>query len=122
MLVQLLNNAIKFSPEQTTITVRVKPEGDSVLFEVQDQGRGIPADSLEKIFEIFYQVESGLDRKYGGTGLGLSISRGIIRAHGGRIWAESTVGAGSTLRFTLPVTTRPENLSSGKELGVFSVG
>ncbi len=122
VLANLLNNAIKFSPERTAINIRVKPDKEDVLFEVEDHGRGIPADKLEKIFEIFYQVDSGLDRKFGGTGLGLPISRGIILGHGGRIWAESTVGTGSILRFTLPITPPQGNPSSEKETETFSDG
>jgi len=121
VLVNLLNNAVKFSPNQSTISVRTRLQGDQVLFEVEDQGRGIPADNLEKIFETFFQVDQGLDRKFGGTGLGLSIARGIVDAHGGRIWAESTPGAGSILRFTLPVISQIEQShSQQKEIKITS--
>ncbi len=73
------------------------------MFEVRDFGWGIPKNKQEKIFETFYQVNSSTDLKFGGAGLGLSISRGIVLAHGGRIWVESTSGKGSTFRFTLPI-------------------
>ena len=104
VIINIVNNAIKFSPNGTIINVRTKKENDYVLFEVQDYGRGIPKDKQEKIFEIFYQVDSGMDRKFGGAGLGLAISRGIILSHGGNIWVESEPGKGSTFRFTLPIT------------------
>ncbi len=110
MLVNLLSNAIKFSPTQSTITVSVEDLGDSVrdsyasrvLFEVKDQGRGIPADKLENIFGRFQQVDVSDSRQKGGTGLGLAICRSIVQQHGGRIWVESVVGEGSSFYFTLP--------------------
>jgi len=74
----------------------------TVLFKVKDQGRGIPADKLETIFERFHQVDASDSRKKGGTGLGLAICRSIVQQHGGRIWVESTLGEGSTFYFTLP--------------------
>lgn len=73
-----------------------------VLFAVKDQGRGIPADKIESIFERFHQVDASDSRKKGGTGLGLAICRSIVQQHGGRIWAESTLGEGSCFYFTLP--------------------
>jgi signal transduction histidine kinase len=74
------------------------------LFTVKDQGRGIPTDKIESIFERFHQVDASDSRKKGGTGLGLAICRSIVQQHGGRIWVESTLGEGSTFYFTLPVT------------------
>jgi signal transduction histidine kinase len=76
----------------------------TVLFTVKDQGRGIPTDKIESIFERFHQVDASDSRKKGGTGLGLAICRSIVQQHGGRIWVESTLGEGSTFYFTLPVT------------------
>ncbi|NJR26010.1 MAG: PAS domain S-box protein [Richelia sp. CSU_2_1] len=102
MLVNLLSNAVKFSPSASTVTVKVEDLGDRVLFEVKDRGRGIPADKLETIFGRFQQVDASDSRQKGGTGLGLAICRGIVQQHGGRIWAESTVGEGSSFYFTLP--------------------
>ena len=84
-----------------------------MLFRVHDQGRGIPADKLESIFERFEQVDSSDARQKGGTGLGLAISRSIIERHGGRIWAESELGVGTTVQFTLPsVRRRAADLAS----------
>ena len=102
-LTNLLSNAIKFSPSNTTITLTAQPQPDHVLFQVKDQGRGIPVDKLEAIFGRFQQVDVSDSRCKGGTGLGLAICQSIVQQHGGRIWAESTVGEGSTFYFTLPV-------------------
>ncbi len=103
VLVNLLGNAVKFSTRGSTVTVTVERKHRCVTFSVSDTGRGIPADRLEGIFERFRQVDASDAREKGGTGLGLPIARGIVDRHGGRIWAESNAGAGSTLRFTLPV-------------------
>jgi PAS domain S-box-containing protein len=102
-LTNLLSNAIKFSSTHSMITIIVEPQGDRVLFQVKDRGRGIPADKLETIFERFQQVNSSDSRSKGGTGLGLAICHSIITQHGGQIWAESVLGEGSTFSFTLPV-------------------
>jgi PAS domain S-box-containing protein len=102
-LTNLLGNAIKFSPPNSTITLIVQQQTDNVLFQIHDQGRGIPADKLEAIFSRFQQVDASDSRAKGGTGLGLAICRSIINQHGGEIWAESTVGVGSTFSFTLPL-------------------
>jgi PAS domain S-box-containing protein len=101
-LTNLLSNSTKFSPPHSTITIRVREHNNLALFSVIDQGRGIPSDKLDVIFERFQQVDASDSRKKGGTGLGLSICRYIINKHGGQIWAESTLGQGSTFYFTLP--------------------
>ena len=105
VVVNLVNNAIKFSPNGSKILIRIRKEKEVVLFEVQDYGRGISKEHHKKIFQSFYQVDSDTDTKFGGAGLGLAICYGIVFAHGGRIWVESTgkPGEGSTFRFTLPV-------------------
>jgi PAS domain S-box-containing protein len=102
-LTNLLSNAIKFSPPGSRVWLTVEQQEDYVLFQVKDQGRGIPVDKLQSIFERFQQVDSSDARKKGGTGLGLTICRSIVQQHGGRIWAESTPGTGSTFFFTLPL-------------------
>jgi PAS domain S-box-containing protein len=102
-LTNLLSNAIKFSPPQTTVHLSVQRQGEDAVFRVQDQGRGIPADKLESIFERFQQVDASDSRQKGGTGLGLAICRSIVQQHGGRIWVESALGAGSTFAFSLPL-------------------
>jgi len=102
-LTNLLSNAIKFSPPQSTIHLSAEIQTDFVLFQVRDRGRGIPADKLELIFARFQQVDASDSREKGGTGLGLAICRSIIERHGGKIWAESSLGTGSTFFFTLPL-------------------
>lgn len=104
LLTNLLSNAIKFSPQGTTVWLTVECLGNEMLFQVKDQGQGIPADKLESIFERFQQVDVSCSRKKGGTGLGLAICRSIVQQHGGQIWAENTLlGKGSTFYFTLPI-------------------
>jgi signal transduction histidine kinase len=100
VLTNLLSNAIKFTPVHGTIVVHVERIGDEVRFAVSDTGVGIPADKLEAVFVRFLQVAAN-DRR--GVGLGLYISKAIVQGHGGRIWAESQVGQGSTFCFTLPI-------------------
>jgi two-component system sensor histidine kinase VicK len=102
VLMNLLSNAIKFSAAHTTIWLTAQPQENQVLIQVKDQGRGIPPDKLETIFERFQQVDASDSRQLGGTGLGLAICRNIVQRHGGKIWAESTQGSGSTFCFTLP--------------------
>ncbi|HEY9639912.1 MAG TPA: ATP-binding protein [Coleofasciculaceae cyanobacterium] len=105
-LTNLLSNAIKFSHPGGTVwltaTPSTAPPCPEVIFRVRDQGKGIPADQLERIFERFQQVNVSDSRKKGGTGLGLTICRKIIEQHNGKIWAESTPEQGSTFAFTLP--------------------
>ena len=121
VLVNLVNNAIKFSPNNSDINIQVKKEVDCVLFEVQDFGRGIPKNKIEKIFDTFYQVDSANDRKLmGGAGLGLAISRGIVVAHGGNIHVESRVNKGSTFKFTLPLKPVEDIEGRFKKLNIFS--
>jgi len=102
----LLSNAIKFSPAGSEIHLTGRNLDDSeAIIEVRDQGRGIPADKLEHIFDRFQQGDASDSRDMGGTGLGLAICRSIINQHGGRIWATSVEGQGTTIHFTLP--TKP---------------
>jgi signal transduction histidine kinase len=103
-LTNLIGNAVKFSPPGSEIRLGARMEGDDqVVFEVQDHGRGIPADKLEIIFERFQQVDASDSRAMGGTGLGLAICRAIVEQHGGKIWARSEVGKGSTFAFSVPL-------------------
>ncbi|MEG4342002.1 PAS domain S-box protein [Microcoleus sp. A003_D6] len=91
------------SPESATANPHLPPVSSSILIAVKDQGRGIPADKLEIIFERFQQVDASDSRQKGGTGLGLAICRSIVQQHGGRIWVESVLGEGSTFFLSLPV-------------------
>lgn len=103
----LVDNAIKFSPEGSIINVRASKNKDDVIFEVQDFGRGIPKNKQKKIFERFYQIDSGIDRKFGGVGLGLAISQGIVKYHYGKLWVDSSeIGKGSTFRFNIPINSK----------------
>ncbi len=112
-LTNLISNALKFSASGTRVTLTarlLKARSTSppmIEFHVQDQGQGLPQDQLESIFERFHQVDSSDARKKGGTGLGLTICRKIIEQHGGKIWAESIEGQGSTFIFTLPQLAPP---------------
>jgi PAS domain S-box-containing protein len=123
VIINMANNAIKFSPDGSSINIRSRREKDDVLFEVQDYGRGIPKDKQKRIFETFYQVDSGTDTKFGGAGLGLAISRGIVIAHGGDIWVESKgkPGEGSTFKFTLPLKSVEDIESRFKGVDVFGL-
>ncbi len=129
VLINLVSNAIKFSPSGSTVRLSVQSQNDEellqssdkqqdvleparsiaispysqVVFQVTDQGRGIPADQLELIFDRFQQVNKSDSRDQAGVGLGLAICKNIVQQHGGLIWAESKVGQGSTFYFTLPV-------------------
>jgi signal transduction histidine kinase len=102
--VNLLDNAIRFTPEHGKITLGATPQaGGEVLSWVQDNGIGIPQSELKKIFTEFYQIEPHTTRKHGGMGIGLSIAKGLVEAHGGKIWAESPgLGKGATFKVLLP--------------------
>jgi signal transduction histidine kinase len=103
VVTNLVGNAIKFTPAGGRVTVSARPSGAEILVEVSDTGIGIPADSLDRIFTKYYRVPDKGGERIEGTGLGLHIAKHIVEAHGGRIWVESTVGQGSTFRFTLPI-------------------
>jgi len=104
VLVNLIGNALKFTPRGGQVVVKGKATGDEVLIQVRDTGIGIPSEAMPYLFSKFYQVDGSSTRRAGGTGLGLYISKLIVEAHGGRIWAESEPDKGSTFRFTLPLT------------------
>jgi signal transduction histidine kinase len=103
VLRNLLDNAVKYSPDGGLIVVRGEVREDEIVISVADQGVGIAPEDLNRLFEKFFRVKSGLGRHVVGSGLGLPISRTIVESHGGRIWAESMVRQGTTLYFTLPL-------------------
>jgi signal transduction histidine kinase len=98
----LIGNAIKFSPDGGKIWVRLQTEDTSVRAEVVDQGIGIPADQLDRVWERFYQVDGTTTRRFGGTGLGLAIVKRLVEAHHGQVGVSSKPGRGSTFYFTIP--------------------
>lgn len=103
ILLNLVSNAIKFSKDEGgTVTVKGKRVEDCAQFSVSDTGIGIKEENMSKLFREFQQIDMGTSRKYGGTGLGLAITRRLVELHGGRIWAQSRYGEGSTFTFTLP--------------------
>jgi signal transduction histidine kinase len=104
VITNLVSNAYKFTPEGGTLTLSAKDSGADITVSVADTGIGIPKEFIGQLFERFKQVP-GTRQKMGGpkgTGLGLAIAKGIVEAHGGRIWAESEPGQGTTFFFTLP--------------------
>jgi PAS domain S-box-containing protein len=115
VLSNLVGNAVRFTPEGGSVSVRLARSGREAEFTVTDTGPGIPAAEIAHIWERFWR---GAERAAGGVGLGLSIAKGLVEAHGGRIWAQSKVGAGTTISFTLPLEdaespTRPDEPEAG---------
>jgi len=102
-LLNILHNAVKFSPAGAEVVVRVVGAHQEVVVTVRDNGPGIPPAALTRVFERFYKGDRARTRGVGGTGLGLSIARHVVEAHGGRIWAESEEGSGSTFGFAVPL-------------------
>ena len=98
----IMNNAIKYSPDGGTITVRLIETHNHIILSITDEGMGIPRKDLNKIFDRFYRVDKARARQQGGTGLGLAISREVLKAHGGSIWVESRENQGSTFYVSLP--------------------
>lgn len=104
----LLNNAIKYSPDGGQITITIAEEHDKVILSIEDQGLGISQVNLQHLFERFYRVDKARSRQQGGSGLGLAISKEVVELHGGRIWVESIEGEGSIFSFSLPYTNIEE--------------
>jgi signal transduction histidine kinase len=100
VLSNLLGNAIKFTPDGSTIRVSARQQADTIVVSVSDEGPGIPAEHLSRVFDRFWQAKETMQM---GSGLGLSIAKGIVEAHGGTIWVESELGKGSSFYFTLPL-------------------
>jgi len=110
VLLNLLSNAGRFT-DQGGVELRAYVDGASVLVSIQDTGPGITPENLEKLFQPFHQLDGSLRRRHAGTGLGLSISKRFIELHGGKIWAESTPGQGTTFSFRLPLRAPGEELA-----------
>jgi two-component system sensor histidine kinase KdpD len=101
VLNNMLDNALKYSPTESPLAVEARQEGQEVWISVLDQGIGIPSDDLDKVFDKFYRVQR--PEHVTGTGLGLAICKGIVEAHGGRIWAEQRDGKGTRITIALPI-------------------
>jgi two-component system phosphate regulon sensor histidine kinase PhoR len=108
VFINILDNAIKYGHERGRIIISgTERDQREVEISVKDDGIGIPKEDLLRVFERFYRVDKGRSHDLGGTGLGLSIVKHIVQAHGGRVWAESQLGEGSTFYFTLPLHASP---------------
>jgi two-component system sensor histidine kinase KdpD len=112
VLTNLLENAARYTPAGSPIEVSAHLEGEEMVISVADRGPGIPAADLERIFDKFYRV-LGTQRTTG-SGLGLAVCKGLVEAHGGRIWAENREGGGAVFRFTLPIT-KTELVAKGED-------
>ena len=111
VLTNLIDNALKFTPEGGKVKVEARAQKEYLLVSVSDNGRGIPKQEITRIFDLFYKVSTGDEYgAAGGTGLGLFISSEMVKAHGGRIWVESTLGEGTTFFFTLPISSKKAGL------------
>jgi two-component system, OmpR family, phosphate regulon sensor histidine kinase PhoR len=108
----ILDNAIKFSPQGKQVTVTLEEQGNEYLVSINDRGIGVSPDYFDHIFERFYRVRNTASRQYSGIGMGLYIAKVIVEAHGGRIWLSSHQGTGSTFFFTLPRVPRTSTLPS----------
>lgn len=106
----ILDNAVKFSPQGKQVTVTLKEQGNEYLVSISDRGIGVSPDFFDHIFERFYRVRNTASRQYSGIGMGLYIAKAIVEAHGGRIWLSSHQGTGSTFYFTLPRVPRTSAL------------
>ena len=102
VFINLLGNAVKFTPKNGTITIKVRPQKDDVLFDVSDTGIGIAEGDIPKLFDEFYRVENEINQAVKGTGLGLTLAKNIIEAHHGKIWVTSKQNVETTFHFTLP--------------------
>ncbi|MFC3886322.1 cell wall metabolism sensor histidine kinase WalK [Bacillus songklensis] len=109
VLDNIISNAIKYSPEGGTITFSLEQRENEIIVSVKDEGVGIPKENVNKIFDRFYRVDKARSRNLGGTGLGLAIAKEMVTAHGGRIWAKSKEGFGTTIYFTLPIERENED-------------
>ncbi|MGG4268218.1 cell wall metabolism sensor histidine kinase WalK [Peribacillus simplex] len=109
VLYNIISNSLKYSPEGGQVTFRVRASDGFIIVSITDQGVGIPKNVIDKIFDRFYRVDKARSRNLGGTGLGLAIAKEMVVAHGGKIWAESVDGKGTTVFFTLPYEQEEED-------------
>jgi two-component system sensor histidine kinase KdpD len=109
VLTNLIENAVRYTPTNSPIHVSVQTEGDQMVISVEDRGPGIPPADLERVFDKFYRVLGRSSERPTGSGLGLAVSKGLIEAHGGRIWAENREDGGAVFRFTLPLLKKRES-------------
>ena len=115
VITNLVSNAAAYSEEGTNIILEAKRVNSDVVVSVTDQGIGISSQHIDKVFDRFYRLESGLARRRGGTGLGLSICKGIVEDHGGKIWVTSKLGKGSKFSFSLPTIESPSSNSNRQQ-------
>jgi two-component system phosphate regulon sensor histidine kinase PhoR len=101
-VVNLLDNAVKYSPDGTTVRITAAPDDGEIVIAVSDEGQGVSREHLPRLFERFYRVDKARSRDLGGTGLGLSIVKHVTQVHGGRVSVDSAIGRGSTFRIHLP--------------------
>ncbi|MGD6943550.1 cell wall metabolism sensor histidine kinase WalK [Cytobacillus gottheilii] len=109
VLDNIISNALKYSPEGGKVAFQIEDQEGFIVISISDQGVGIPKENLSKIFERFYRVDKARTRKLGGTGLGLAIAKEMVEAHGGKIWADSVEGKGTTVSFSLPYDRTEED-------------
>jgi two-component system sensor histidine kinase KdpD len=117
VLINLVGNAAKYSPSNTPITISGRPTGGMIQIDVADQGIGIPLQEREHIFEPFYQLKGKSGVYMRGAGLGLAICKGLVEAHGGKIWIQDRPGPGTVVSFTLPVTRSVREVDHKNEPG-----
>jgi PAS domain S-box-containing protein len=117
VVVNLISNAIKYSPRGGRVWVRLRPDGTNLRLEVQDEGIGIPPEHQKNLFQAFYRVDSSHTAQIPGTGLGLVIVKAIVEQHGGRVWLESEVGRGTTFFALIPARREIRRGEPGSELG-----
>ena len=102
VLLNLIGNAVRHTPDGGTVSVVVEPNGDHVLVAVDDTGGGISRLAGARMFDLFWREDESRNRSTGGAGIGLAVAQGIVRAHGGTIWAENRTAGGARVAFTLP--------------------